>query len=108
MAKFTVGLLAGIAVGLLIAPEPGEETRHNIAETATKWRDQFNKLLGRAGAQLDDLKTMLAGEIEGLSGDAKDKIQKILDEVKQAEDKGNQGSKEFAGAGQPQGEFRPI
>ncbi len=107
MAKFTVGLLAGIAVGLLIAPEPGEETRQNLVDAAEKWRDQFNRLLGRAGARVDDLKTMLAGEIDGLSGDAKDKIQKILDEIK-SDDKDNHGSKEFAGAGQPHGEFRPI
>jgi gas vesicle protein len=112
MAKFTVGLLAGIAVGLLIAPEPGEETRQNLADTATKWRDQFNRLLGRAGARVDDLRTMLETDMEGMTGDARDKIRAILDELAPENTgsgmSGNRGTSEFAGAGAQQGEFRPI
>ncbi len=88
MSKFTVGLLAGVAIGLLVAPEPGEETRQNLADTASKWRDQFNKLLGRAGAGIDDLRTMLESKIEGLDDDAKGKIASILDDVDTAAGKG--------------------
>lgn len=88
MSKFTIGLLAGVAIGLLVAPEPGEETRQTLADTASKWRDQFNKLMGRAGAGIDDLRTMLETQIEGLNDDAKSKIAAILDDADAAADKG--------------------
>ena len=96
MAKFTIGLLAGIGIGLLIAPEPGEEMRHNLAETATKWRDQFNKLVGRGGAGLEDLRTMLESKIDGLEDTAKSKIAAILDESQSAADKAKSAGKDAA------------
>ena len=94
MSKFTVGLLAGVAIGLLVAPEPGEETRQTIADTASKWRDQFNKLMGRAGAGIDDMRTMLESQIEGLNDDAKSKIAAILDDADAAAEKGKRSLKE--------------
>lgn len=96
MSKFTVGLLAGVAIGLLVAPEPGEETRQNLSDTANKWRDQFNKLLGRAGAGIDDIRTMLESEIDGLNDDAKGKIAAILDDADKVADKGKRAIQDSA------------
>lgn len=79
MSKFLTGALLGLAVGLLVAPEKGEETREAIADTAEKWKDKFNRMVGRAGARVDDLKNILADKVEGLSDEAHEKIQKILD-----------------------------
>jgi gas vesicle protein len=39
MAGILVGVLIGGALGLLFAPEPGEETRELVAEKARKWKD---------------------------------------------------------------------
>jgi|GEM_PF-584127 len=99
MSKFMTGALLGLAVGLLVAPEKGEETRDAIADTAEKWKDKFNRLVGRAGARLDDLKDMLGNEIEGLSDDARNKIQKILDEAGTAANKNTGGGPAASGNG---------
>jgi gas vesicle protein len=39
MAGILVGVLIGGALGLLFAPEPGEDTRELVAEKARKWTD---------------------------------------------------------------------
>ncbi len=39
MAGMLVGVLIGGALGLLFAPEPGEETRELVAEKARKLRE---------------------------------------------------------------------
>ena len=74
------GLLMGVGIGLLLAPEKGEDTRESIAETAGNLKDRFNRLVGRAGARLDDLKGLLENEVDGLSEDVRSRIRTILDE----------------------------
>ena len=56
MSKFLAGALVGLVAGLLLAPDKGENTRENLANSAEKWRAKFNELLGRTNAQLDDLR----------------------------------------------------
>ena len=80
MSRFMTGLLMGVGIGLLLAPEKGEDTRESIAETAGNLKDKFNRLVGRAGARLDDLKDLLENEVEGLSDDVRSRIRTILDE----------------------------
>ena len=52
--RFIVGALVGVAVGMLLAPKPGRETREiiggqarNWQERARDWRDQANYQAGR-------------------------------------------------------------
>lgn len=101
MSKFMTGALLGLAVGLLIAPEKGEETRDAIADTAASWRDKFNRLIGRAGARADDLKALLGKEIEGVSEEVRSRILSILD---------NEGSGTHSSQSQAsfKEEYRPI
>src|ERR1043166_5314572 len=80
MARFLTGVLIGVGIGMLLAPEKGSDTRESIAESATGLRDKFNRLVGRAGARVDDLKSMLENEIEGVSDDVRSRIRTILDE----------------------------
>jgi gas vesicle protein len=46
--KVTVGLIAGIAVGVcigvLIAPEKGSETRRKVADSAGDWMEKLKNL----------------------------------------------------------------
>jgi len=75
------GAIIGLVTGLLIAPKRGEELREDIADTAEKWTDKFNRMVGKTGAQLEDLKNLLGREIDGLSDDVRHRIMTILDEV---------------------------
>jgi len=111
MGRFLNGLLLGVGIGLLVAPEKGEDIRANLSDATQKWRDQLNRLLGRGGARLDDLRTFLDSEIDGMNDDARGKISKILDELgpDEREQGGRQGgAAEGAGQGQGQGQRQPA
>lgn len=101
MSKFMTGLLLGVGIGLLLAPEKGEDTREAIADTAENWKKKWDKLLGKAATKLDDVKALLEKEVAGLNDDVRSRILTILDEEGVAEPKGN-------GSHQYKDEFRPI
>jgi len=82
-SKFLLGAAVGLVAGLLIAPEKGEELREDIADSAGKWKDKLGKLIGRANGSLEDLKTYLDKNIDGLSDDVKRKIVNILDDAQE-------------------------
>ncbi len=102
MSRFMTGLLMGVGVGLLLAPEKGEDTREQIAETAGNLKDKINKLVGRAGARVDDLKALLENEVDGLSDDVRSRIRTILDE------EGMARSSDSNGSGSYKQEFKPM
>lgn len=81
MSKFLTGAAVGLVLGLLIAPEKGEDLRNDLADTAEKWKDKLNRLRGKANANLDDLRGLLDHEIDGLSDDLKHRILTILDDA---------------------------
>jgi len=83
MAKFMIGLLMGVGIGLLIAPEKGEDTRESLAETAENLKNTFNKLVGRAKTKLSDLQGILEHEIDGLSETSRARINTILAETEE-------------------------
>jgi|SRR6185312_853049 len=83
-SRFLAGAIIGVAVGLLIAPEKGEDMREDIADTATKWKRKLNKMVGKTGAELDDLKNMLGEEIQGLGDDVRHRLLTIIDESSQS------------------------
>lgn len=82
-SKFLAGAVVGVVIGLLIAPESGEELRTDIVDTAGKWKKRLNKLVGKADATLDDLKHYMDNNIDGLTDDIKRRILSILDDAEQ-------------------------
>ena len=58
--KVFLGILgaaaAGVAIGLLIAPEKGSETRKRIAKTTGDWADQLGNLLKNGREEYENLK----------------------------------------------------
>lgn len=110
MGRFINGLLLGVGVGLLVAPEKGEDIRQNLTDATKGWRDQLNRLLGRGGARLDDLRTFLEAEVEGMTDDAKGKISKILDELgpDERQQGGARGGGQEERAGATQGQRQPA
>jgi gas vesicle protein len=59
-SKVALGILgavaAGVAIGLLIAPEKGKEIRKRIKKTAGSWADNLSHLFVRGEEELDGLK----------------------------------------------------
>jgi gas vesicle protein len=58
MLKFAIGIISGVALGLLIAPAAGEETRQQLARTvkdpkaaAQKQVAEIREKIGDAGAR---------------------------------------------------------
>jgi len=59
------GFVAGVAVGLMVAPASGSELRQRIADSANDFaggvKDKIRDLRGRAEEELDDLGLDTAG-----------------------------------------------
>jgi len=83
-AKFFAGALVGIVAGLLLAPQTGEDLRNDIAGSADKLKKKFDRLTGKTGAELEDLRYMLEDEISGLSDDVRHRLLTIIDEGKES------------------------
>jgi len=47
MNKFFLALTAGIAIGILIAPAKGSETRKKIKDAVDELKDEWDRLLNR-------------------------------------------------------------
>ena len=72
------GVLAGIAIGLLVAPASGTETRQKIADTAGSLKKKWNKLIGATSDELDELKEVFEQEIAGLKDDVRERVLQLI------------------------------
>lgn len=72
------GLTAGVAIGMLTAPEKGKDTRDKIARQVDKLKMKFNKLRGREFAELEELENIFTHEIDGLKDDVREKVLKLI------------------------------
>jgi gas vesicle protein len=63
LSYFFLGMGIGVAVGILFAPKPGEETRRFLREKADEGKDYLKKrgddLIDSAGEMVDRGKTVL-------------------------------------------------
>jgi gas vesicle protein len=78
--KFLGGVIVGLAAGLLLAPQKGEDLRNEIADSAGKWRKKLSRMTGKTKAELEDLRDLLEDEVGGLSDDVRLRILTMLDE----------------------------
>ena len=56
------GLVAGVAIGILVAPAEGRETRQKIADTADSLKRKLRQLRGVTADELDELEATLRWE----------------------------------------------
>lgn len=80
---------AGIAMGLLMAPEKGADARKRVNEGLDKLKEKWDELKGVKNISKDDLKELkeiFMKNVEGLSDDVRKKILQILESTKSAQE----------------------
>ncbi len=78
------GIVAGVAIGLLVAPNKGSETRAKIADTANSLKKKLQKLRGTTADELDELKEVFEHEVSGLRDDVRERVLNLINSSKAA------------------------
>ena len=81
---FVTGAAAGLTLGLLFAPEKGEETRRKLKETVGDAADSAKARARLARMELNDLKADLQDQAEDLKEDVRMKIFERLEKLESA------------------------
>jgi gas vesicle protein len=76
------GLVAGVALGMLIAPDKGSETRAKISDTALSLKKRLQRLRGTAADELDELKEVFEHEVSGLQDDVRERVLNLINTAK--------------------------
>ncbi len=72
-------LVSGVAIGVLLAPDCGADTRRKISDTAENIRKRIMGFAARSGHTVDDVKQMLHEEIEGLNPALRTRILQLIE-----------------------------
>ncbi len=76
--KIFIGIMAaataGVIIGMLIAPEKGEDLRKNIRDTAGDWTKKLNQLMADSKDQFSNLTATMAEEAQQLKNGGKAKV----------------------------------
>lgn len=79
--KVLLGILgaaaAGVAIGLLIAPEKGKDIRKKIKQTAGDWADTVSHLFHRGERELENVKD----KARSAKSVAEDKVNRIKESL---------------------------
>jgi gas vesicle protein len=76
--------IAGIAVGLLIAPAKGSETRQKIADSADSLRKKLRSLRKSTNDELSELHEIFENEVGGLKDDVREKVLRLIEASKKS------------------------
>ncbi len=84
LLAFVMGAAAGLTLGLLFAPDKGEETRRKLKETVGDAADSARVRARLARVELDDLKAELRDQAEDLKEDVRMRILERLEKLESA------------------------
>ena len=84
LLAFVAGAAAGLTLGLLFAPEKGEDTRRKIKETVGDAADSAKARARLARMELNDLRAELQDQAEDLKEDVRMKIFERLEKLERA------------------------
>ena len=76
---------AGVALGMLMAPEKGTDTQKKIGDSLDKLKHKWNDIKSLKNVSAEDLRELRATfrqHIEGLSEDVRNKVLQIIDSVR--------------------------
>lgn len=76
------GIVAGAVAGVLLAPQSGEETRLQLAESSDDIKRKIRNWTSNSLEELDDLKNVFSEEVVGLKEDVRHRVLKLIDETK--------------------------
>jgi len=83
---FVVGAAAGAVVGILYAPDKGENTRSKLYFQLNKYRDQLKQLINDIVDGKEVIETTAKSEGKKVVQDAKIKAEKLLEDVEKMMD----------------------
>lgn len=72
-------LVSGVAIGVLLAPNCGSDTRRRVMDTAETIRKRILGFATRPGHTVEDIKNMLNDEVEGLNPDLRNRILYLIE-----------------------------
>ena len=80
--KIFIGIIAaataGVVIGMLIAPEKGDDLRKNIKNSVGDWSKKLSNLMAEGKEQFDEMKTLFADGSKELASDAKNAVNETL------------------------------
>lgn len=80
-SKFSLGIISGLALGILFAPRKGAETRQNLMKSMKGCQNKLEEWFSDKDEEINELKLMLANAEADLTEDARRKLIKLIDKV---------------------------
>lgn len=72
------GLAAGLAIGILTAPDKGTETRKKITDTAEDIQNRLRRFKNTGAKELDELSNIFQHEVQGLQEDVRSRVLDLI------------------------------
>ena len=82
LQRMMIAGLAGVIVGILIAPAKGSETRQKLSDSAENLKDKIRRIRGTTNQELDELHDAFDHEISGLRDDIRQKVLRLIEKSK--------------------------
>lgn len=83
--KVFLGILgaaaAGVAIGMLIAPEKGSEMRERIKKSAGEWVDNLSNLFAKGKEELEELSSTAGDKVRHAKSMAEEKVNRMKESI---------------------------